>query len=143
MSDYEEILRILSGQTQQAQSFLKQLEEELSMPNIPMPTMGGEVFWNNIAECNGWKLQQNMFTQHARILDDNNVRIAWGSLKAMEKAMDRLVQGLHKYSVDSSVQSQNRLSAMDELKKLKELFDLGALTQEEYESKKAQIMKRF
>jgi len=143
MSEYEEILRILSGQTQQAYSLLKQLEEELSMPNIPMPTMGGEVFWNNIAESNGWKLQQNMFTRHARILDNNDVRVAWGSLGAMEKAMDRLVQGLHKYDKDSKTESENRLSAMDELKKLKELYDMGALTQDEYDSKKALILKRI
>lgn len=143
MTDYEQILNILSSQTQQAHSFLKELEEELSMPNIPMPTMGGEVFWNNIAECNGWKLQQNMFTQHARILDDNNVRIAWGSLKAMEKAMDRLVEGIRKYDKNSSAETENRLGAMEELKKLKELYDMGALTEEEYESKKAKVMNRI
>ncbi|MBQ5439599.1 MAG: SHOCT domain-containing protein [Clostridia bacterium] len=32
---------------------------------------------------------------------------------------------------------------MDELKKLKELYDMGALTQDEYDSKKALILKRI
>ena len=87
MSEYEDFLKLLSSQTQQAYSLLQRLDEELSMPNIPMPIMGSEIFWDNIAEYNGWRLQQNMITQHARILDNNNVRVAWGSLKAMQKAM--------------------------------------------------------
>lgn len=71
---------------------------ELSFPNISFPTMGGEVFWNTLAEYNGWKLQQNMITHHARILDSNNIRIAWGTINGMEKAMDRMVKYLCKYS---------------------------------------------
>ena len=73
MSEYEDFLKLLSSQTQQAYSLLQRLDEELSMPNIPMPIMGSEIFWDNIAEYNGWRLQQNMITQHARILDNNNV----------------------------------------------------------------------
>ncbi len=49
-----------------------------SLPNIPVKTMGGKVFWNDLAQSNGWRLQQNMITHHCRILDPNNVRRAWG-----------------------------------------------------------------
>lgn len=72
--------------------FLKLLDKEISMPNIPMPTMGGEVFWNTLAEYNGWRLQQNMFTHHARILDNNNVRIAWGTINGMKRALYNFVE---------------------------------------------------
>ena len=48
------------------------------MPNINFPTMGGKVFWNDLAECDGWRVQRNSFTGHCRILDQNNVRRAWG-----------------------------------------------------------------
>ena len=48
-----------------------------TLPNIPFPTLGGKVFWNTLAEKNGWKVQKNMFTGHCRLLDPKNVRMAW------------------------------------------------------------------
>lgn len=64
-----------------------------SMPNIPLPTMGGNVFWNELAECNGWRLQKNMVTQHCRILDPSDVRRAWGGDDAMERLFGKLNKG--------------------------------------------------
>jgi hypothetical protein len=60
-----------------------------AMPNIPFPTLGGEVFWNNLASSNGWKLQRNSFTGHCRILDSDNTRHAWGSENAMESLFNK------------------------------------------------------
>ena len=54
---------------------LKQFD---TLPNIPLPTMGGKVFWKTLAEKDGWKVQKNMFTGHCRVLDPNDVRMAWG-----------------------------------------------------------------
>ena len=59
----------------------------IAMPNIPFPTMGGEVFWDNICGNAGWKLQRNMFSGHYRILDPNNIRHAWGNEQAMMKLL--------------------------------------------------------
>lgn len=53
------------------------------MPNMEMPTMGGLVFWETKKEINSFKLQVNMFTGHARILDGADYRIAWGTYNAM------------------------------------------------------------
>ncbi len=61
------------------------------MPNIPMPTMGGTVFWDNIQECNGWRLQRNTFTGHYRILDPNDVRRAWGNGDALERIFNKYI----------------------------------------------------
>ena len=66
---------------------------DISMPNIPFATMGGKVFWNTLAERNGYKLQQNMITQHARILNSDDVRVAWGTVSGMEKQFIRLTSG--------------------------------------------------
>ena len=52
--------------------------------------MGGAVFWNDLAEYNGWRVQQNTLTQHCRILDPDDVRRAWGGMDAMEKLFKRL-----------------------------------------------------
>ena len=59
-------------------ALVAKLKEAGTLPNIPLPTMGGKVFWKNIAEKDGWKLQKNMFTTHCRVLDPNDVRVAWG-----------------------------------------------------------------
>lgn len=76
--------------------FLEFLQKEISLPNIPSKTFGGKTFWNTICEYNGWKLQQNMITHHARILDQHNVRIAWGTLNGMEKALNNFKKRLAK-----------------------------------------------
>ena len=61
------------------------------MPNIPMQTMGGHFFWDNIQECSGWKLQRNSFTGHYRILDPDDVRRAWGSGEALERIFNKYI----------------------------------------------------
>lgn len=66
------------------------LLDNISMPNINFPTMGGEVFWNNLAVYKGWRIQQNTLTHHCRILDPNDVRRAWGGMAAMEKVFQKL-----------------------------------------------------
>jgi len=53
------------------------------MPNIEMPTMGGHVFWETRKKKNLYKLQVNMITGHARILDSDDYRVAWGTYDAM------------------------------------------------------------
>ncbi|MCL1877830.1 MAG: patatin-like phospholipase family protein [Defluviitaleaceae bacterium] len=48
--------------------------------NSEIHTFGGKVFWNNIVELFGWKVQQRGIifpSRHYRILDHNNVRKAW------------------------------------------------------------------
>ena len=38
-------------------------------------TMGGKVWWKSIETGDGWKIQQNIISQHYRALDDENGRI--------------------------------------------------------------------
>ena len=38
-------------------------------------TMGGKVWWKTIETGDGWKIQQNIISQHYRALDDENGRI--------------------------------------------------------------------
>lgn len=49
-------------------------------PNVPFPTLGGNFFYDNIFEIDGWRLQQQRtigMQIHYRFLDANNVRVAW------------------------------------------------------------------
>ena len=136
-------LRLLSEDASQIDLFLNILDKEISLPNIPMKTMGGKVWWDDIVSYNGWRLQQNKFTRHARILDNNDTRIAWGTINGMQRALDRLVAGTHAYEEDPADTSNRRQYAMADLRSLKELLDAGAITQEKYESKKKKLMDQI
>lgn len=142
MEKYTEILKVLSSNNKQAKEFLGILDAELSLPNIPMPTMGGKVFWTNIAEYNGWKLQQNMVFKNARILDSNDVRIAWGTINGMQKVLDRMIENMQKYK-EPETSSEERIRAMQEIKQLKELADMGAISQSEYQEKKTKLLSKI
>ena len=48
--------------------------------NLEMVTMGGTIWYENIVELFGWKVQQHKLVglqQHYRILDQNGIRRAW------------------------------------------------------------------
>jgi len=66
--------------------------KDISMPNIPAPTLGGKVFWNTIAYEEGWKLQQNQITHHVRLLDPNNIRVAWGGENEMKRLLNQILE---------------------------------------------------
>ena len=38
-------------------------------------TMGGYIWWKNLSEFSSYRLQQNVISQHFRILDSNNYRL--------------------------------------------------------------------
>jgi len=46
-----------------------------------MKTMGGRQFWGDVKFFRGWRIQQNVFTEHYRLLDSKDNRYAWGSFK--------------------------------------------------------------
>lgn len=90
---YTDVLSLLSRAGSEGSLFRSQL----SLPNIPMPVLDGGVFWSTIASWNGLRLQQHHLSRHARILDQDNVRIAWGTVNGMEMVLDRLARFQEKY----------------------------------------------
>ncbi|WP_282020902.1 helix-turn-helix transcriptional regulator [Planomicrobium okeanokoites] len=50
-----------------------------------MKTMGGKIWWKEVEKREEFKLQQNVVSQHFRIIDDSNYR--WFSSFEMEEAM--------------------------------------------------------
>lgn len=67
---------------------IKKIAEDIEfvlgeMPNVEMPTLGGKVFWDTKKEKDSYKLQVNIISGHARILDGADYRIAWGTYEAM------------------------------------------------------------
>ncbi len=55
-----------------------------------MKTMGGRQFWGDVQFFHGWRIQQNVFTQHYRLLDVNDNRHAWGTLKECQDALSEI-----------------------------------------------------
>ncbi|MEZ6067307.1 MAG: alpha/beta fold hydrolase [Planctomycetaceae bacterium] len=68
--------------------------------NIPMPTLGGRQLWGDILHFRGWRIQQNVLTQHYRLLDPGDVRQAWGTIDDCRRALKtiREQQGLQPMS---------------------------------------------
>ena len=46
---------------------------------MPLPTLGGRQFWSDRLVYAGWRIQENVITGHARLLDARNIRRAWGT----------------------------------------------------------------
>lgn len=59
-------------------------------PNLPVKTLGGGQVWADITLFAGWRIQRNVLTGHARLLDPDNVRRAWGSVAACDAALKRI-----------------------------------------------------
>ncbi len=71
----------------------------LSFMNIDVDypsTWGGKIWWKTISEMeNGYRIQQNIFSRHYRILDQENHRIyASFSLEDTESVIDELSKSI-------------------------------------------------
>ena len=47
-------------------------------------TFGGMQFWTDVRHVSGWKIQRNTVTDHFRLIDNRNVRHAWGNFPHCE-----------------------------------------------------------
>jgi hypothetical protein len=56
-------------------------EEPKGFPNLPLATLGGSQYWTDVCWISGWKIQRHATTHHHRLLDPEEVRLAWGSLE--------------------------------------------------------------
>ncbi len=61
-----------------------------ALPNIPLPTFGGKQFWADRYLNAGWRIQENVFTGHARLLDPYDIRRCWGGLEACREEFKRI-----------------------------------------------------
>ena len=58
------------------------------------------------------------------------------------KANNKVFDDKKKEHEESVLRTNNQIEYYDEIKKLKELFDSGAITEEEYKEKKSEILNR-
>jgi pimeloyl-ACP methyl ester carboxylesterase len=48
-------------------------------PNVAVKTLGGMQLWEDLKIHGGWRIQRNVVSGHFRLLDDKDIRRAWGS----------------------------------------------------------------
>lgn len=82
-------LRILSADPGRIDALLAHMP---GLPNIKARTLGGRVWWADLVEVDGWRVQKNVLLKNCRLLDPQNVRRAWGSQAAMLKAFEALAK---------------------------------------------------
>ena len=124
----------------------KELADKLPlMPNLEMPTMGGKVWWTNLVEYDGWKVQENKITHHCRILDNNNNRRAWGGVDKIQALFETIVNN---GSIDQNnpcltSDAEDESSIESKLAKLKHLYESGLIEESEYTEKKKEILSKL
>lgn len=58
--------------------------------NVPMKTLGGREFWGDVVHFHDWRIQQNVFTKHYRLIDGSDTRRAWGTREQCQAALDEV-----------------------------------------------------
>ena len=58
------------------------------LPNLALPTLGGRQLWQDTSYHGGWRLQRHVWSGHARLLDPDGWRQAWGSPEAVRQVFE-------------------------------------------------------
>lgn len=74
-------------------------------------------------------------------IQGNGIRYNINLLKNPDEIKKFIMDNLEKLNITTNIVQNNQTSNLDELKKIKELFDMGAITQEEFDEKKKQLLK--
>ncbi len=72
-------MQLLFRSSAQLSGFLNEYGNRFA-PNVPLPTLGGNFFYDDVFEIDGWRLQQHTapgMDVHYRFLNPSNVRVAW------------------------------------------------------------------
>jgi hypothetical protein len=83
------VLKMLNENREKVGELLELIDE--GMPNVKSKTLGGKVFWENIVEHAGWRLQKNKLMNNCRILNPEDIRVAWGGEPPMRRAFDKMI----------------------------------------------------
>jgi len=82
---FEYLRRIVEGEETSAAVMVPQ-----SLPTLEMKVTDAELWWDVLETHGGWKLERNKLTGHARIIDPQKVRKAWGTVEEMKKSFDKV-----------------------------------------------------
>lgn len=57
--------------------------------NWKLATLGGTQYWTDVRVEGGWRVQRNSYFEHFRLLNDSNVRQAWGTEAACQELLNK------------------------------------------------------
>lgn len=77
--------RILGGEEPSGEVMVHQ-----ALPTLEGQVMDSGLWWETLAETNGWKLQRNKVTGHGRIIDPRRIRKAWGKVEELESSFEKV-----------------------------------------------------
>ncbi len=60
--------------------------------NVSLKTLGGKQFWSDHVHFHGHRIQRNVATGHFRLLDQKNVRRAWGNFDQCRQALENIAR---------------------------------------------------
>ena len=66
-------------------------EQPQGFPNWKLKTLGGAQFWTDVQYAGNWRIQQNSETKHHRLLNQSNVRMAWGNRLHCDRKLDQAI----------------------------------------------------
>lgn len=75
-----------------AQEISQFMPQKLPKLQIDVKTMGGRQFWGDVCFFQGYRIQQNVLTEHYRLLDPIDVRRAWGTREECEAELKQIRQ---------------------------------------------------
>ena len=81
----EYLRRLLSGEEASGEVMVQQ-----ALPTVEGEVMDSGLWWDTLAETNGWKLQRNKVTGHGRIINPQKVRKAWGTVEDMALSFEKV-----------------------------------------------------
>ena len=81
----EYLRRLLSGEEASGEVMVPQ-----ALPTVEGEVMDSGLWWDTLAETNGWKLQRNKVTGHGRIINPQKVRKAWGTVEDMALSFEKV-----------------------------------------------------
>jgi pimeloyl-ACP methyl ester carboxylesterase len=58
--------------------------------NLESATLGGKQFWTDRVILANWRIQEHVTTRHCRLLDERDVRHAWGTLEECQQKLDEV-----------------------------------------------------
>lgn len=58
--------------------------------NLQLATFGGMQFWTDELVFRGYRIQKNAFTDHYRLLDERDRRLAWGDFQQCRSKLERV-----------------------------------------------------
>jgi hypothetical protein len=126
------------------------LEGLPAMPNVEFATGGGPVWWRDLANLGGWRLQQNILWGNCRVLDPANRRVAWGGTRAMIQEFRRVVGELGLAPAPGAAPAGAEVAGTarvdpagvpELIGELTELKEGGVITEDQFIEKRDELLK--